>query len=84
LNSLADRREVPIRIGKRGYRVQTELDDDTLRRVVGIVNEVGMAVGGNADQDKTLMLMCLQLAYYIDRISERLESLDKRLDSLKP
>ena len=79
---MAERREIRIPIGKRSYSMQTELDDDTINRVAGIVNEVCRAINGNIEQDELLMLTCLQLAYKLEKISERLEPLDRRLDNL--
>ena len=80
---MAERREVRISIGKRNYLMQTELDDDTLSRVVGIVNEVCGSIEGNIDHDSLLMLTCLQLAYNLEKISVLLEPLDKRLNDVK-
>ena len=79
---MVERREVRILIGKRHYLMQTELDGDTLDRVVGILNEVCELIGENIDQDSMLMLACLHLAYNIEKISKRLEPLDRRLNDL--
>jgi len=81
---LADKREVRIPIGKRSYLLQTELDDDALNRVVAIVNEIGRAIADNLDQDNMLMLVCLQLAYNLEKVSGLLETLDKRLSDIDP
>ena len=81
---MEDWREVRIPIGKRSYLMQTELDDDTLDRVVSIMNEVRVAIGGDIDQDDLVMLMCLQLAYNLEKVSDLLEYLNRRLDDLKP
>ena len=81
---MAERREVRIPIGKRTYLMQTELDDDTLGRVVSIVDEVSGAIGENIDQDNLLMLTCLQLAYSLEKFQGLFESLDRRLNNLKP
>jgi len=80
---LADRREVRIQIGKRNYLVQTELDNETLKRVVDIVKEAGGAINGNVDQDNLLMFTCLQLAYNLEKTSELLEFFNRRFDDLK-
>ena len=81
---MAERREIRVTIGQRSYPMQTELDDDTLNRVVGIVNEVCGAISGNVDHDSLLMLTCLQLAYNLEKISRLLEPLDEKLNELKP
>ena len=81
---MADKREVRIPIGKRSYLLQTELDDDALNRVVAIVNEIGRAIADNLDQDNMLMLVCLQLAYNLEKVSGLLETLDKRLSDIDP
>ena len=83
LTALAERREVRIAIGKRSYFIHTELDDDTLNRVVDIVNEVCGSISGHVDRDSLLMLTCLQLAYNLEKISGLLEPLDRRLSDLK-
>ena len=79
---MIERREVRILVGKRHYLMQTELDDDALDHVVGIVNEICGSIGGNVDQDNLLMLTCLQLAYNLEKVSALLESLDSRLNDL--
>jgi len=80
---LADRREVRIKIGKRSYSIQTELDDEMLKRVVDIVKEAGGVINGSVDQDNLLMLTCLQLAYNLEKVSELLEIFDRRFNDLK-
>ena len=80
--NLIEQREVPVSIGRRTYHIKTELDDDVLGRVVGIVNEASGSINKKADHDSLLMLTCLQLAYNIERISHLLESFDKRLECL--
>jgi hypothetical protein len=62
--------------------MQTALDEPTLARVTAIVDEVGQAIGSGTDQDHLLMLTCLQLAYTLEKISNRLEPLKFRLESL--
>ena len=81
--ALTERREVVIPIGKRSYLMQTQLDDDRLNRVVGIVNDVCGRIDGDIDQENLLMLTCLQLAYNLEKITGLLESLDGKLNDLK-
>lgn len=76
---MAELREVRIIIGRRSYRMQTTLDDETLERVTSLVAEVGSTTRSGVDQDNWLMLTCLQLAYSLDRISQRLSPLEDRL-----
>jgi hypothetical protein len=59
--------------------MQTALDEPTLDRVVSIVSDVSSSAGDNVDQDQLLMLTCLQLAYSLEKISQRLEKLTDRL-----
>jgi len=63
--------------------MQTELDDDTFGRIVDIVDEIYVSLDRNTDQDKLLVLICLQLAYKLEKFSGTLESLDKKLKNLK-
>ena len=79
---MAERREVRIQIGKRSYLIQTDLDDETLKRVVDIVKEAGEAIGGNVDQDNLLVFTSLQLAYNLEKTSKLLEFFDRRFDDL--
>jgi hypothetical protein len=62
--------------------MQTALDEPTLSRVTSIVEEVGRAIGSGTDQDHLLMLTCLQLAYTLEKVSKKLESLEDRLQRL--
>ena len=80
---MTERREVCVSIGKQSYIMHTELDNDTLDKVVGIANEVCGAINGSLSQDSLLMLTCLQLAYNLEKISERLEPLDRKLSGLR-
>ena len=79
---MAERREVRIQIGKRSYLIQTDLDDEMLKRVVDIVKEAGEAIGGNVDQDNLLVFTSLQLAYNLEKTSKLLELFDRRFDDL--
>jgi hypothetical protein len=63
--------------------MQTALDEPTLLRVTAIVDEVGQALGNGIDQDHLLMLTCLQLAYTLEKVSKKLESLEDKLQDLE-
>jgi hypothetical protein len=77
---VAELREVHILIGKRNYRIQTALDDPTLERIRAIISEITSALGDDVDQEKRLMLTCLQLAYSVEKISWRLGAMTSRLE----
>ena len=62
--------------------MQTVLDEPTLSRVVSIVDEVGQAIESGTDQDHLLMLTCLQLAYTLEKVSKKLESLEEKLQNI--
>jgi len=62
--------------------MQTDLDDDKLKRVVGIVNEVCGSMSSNIDQEGLLMLTCLHLAYDLEKIPQLLEPLNRKLEDL--
>jgi hypothetical protein len=62
--------------------MQTGLDDDTFKRVTDIVSEVCADMSSDIDQDKLLVLICLQLAYKLEKFSGSLESLDRRLNDI--
>jgi hypothetical protein len=63
--------------------MQTALDDSTLNRIVSIISEITGAVGGEVDQEKLLMLTCLQLAYSVEKISWRLGAVTSRLEEVE-
>ncbi|HCL80469.1 MAG TPA: hypothetical protein DIC53_10945 [Synergistaceae bacterium] len=65
-------REVPVRVGKKAYFLETALDDDTLARVSGIMSEVADEFADGLDQEQVLLLSCLQLAWTLDKIGSRL------------
>jgi hypothetical protein len=76
---LGERREVRISIGKRHYRLQTDLDESEFSRVADIVTQITDSMGDNLDLDQRLLLVCLQLAHSLEKISKKLEPLLERL-----
>lgn len=65
-------REVPVRVGKKVYFLGTALDDETLVRVSDIISEVVGEFADGLDQERVLLLSCLQLAWTLDKIGSRL------------
>ncbi len=76
---MSELREVRILIGRRSYRMQTALDEATLERVTSMVTEIATDVGAGVDQDTLLMFTCLQLAYSLDKIAQRLQPVEDRV-----
>ena len=81
---MIERQEVRILIGKRNYRMQTDLDESEVLRVTGIVKEIARTIGDNLDQDKLLLLTCLHLAYNMEKISKTLEQLLDKIENATP
>ena len=81
---MTELREVRILIGRRSYRMQTALDEATLDRVISMVTEIGEVVGTGVDQDTLLMFTCLQLAYSLDQIAQRLQPVGERVKEGEP
>ena len=77
-------REVRIVIGKRSYRIQTALSEDTLERVISMVADVSQNIGDGVEQESLLLLTCLQFAYSLDKISRRVTPLVDALEQIEP
>ncbi|GHV33008.1 hypothetical protein FACS1894187_00170 [Synergistales bacterium] len=77
---LEDQRDVKIVIGKRTYNIYTRLDDSTLKSVTSIVNSVISEVDSDKGHEKTLMMTCMNLAYYLNDAEQRLASLLDKID----
>ena len=79
-------RDVFLSIGKGNYRIRTPLKDEDLERVRSLIRQAGPHPGNCAhvpfrgmDQENLLVLTCLQLAYTLDSVTTRLETLLERL-----
>ncbi len=59
-------RNVMITLGKKTYSVETVLDDSTLNRVIGNIQESFSDESDVEDQEKSLLLACLDLSYRLD------------------
>ena len=81
---MSELREVSVVVGKRSYRMRTALDEDTLARVTSMAAVLCEAAGEGIDQENRLLLTCLQLAYSLDRISERVGPLLSHMETLTP
>ena len=79
-----ERREFQISIGKRTYRMQTDLSESESLRVRDVVSDISRSMGDDFEQDQILLLTCLQLAYNLEKISQTLEPLNDRLGNLTP
>lgn len=65
-------RNVMITLGKKTYSIETALDDSTLNRVIGNIQESFSDYLDGEDQEKCLLLACLDLSYRLDTVlSER-------------
>ena len=59
-------RNVMITLGNKTYSVETSLDDSTLNRVIGNIQESFSDEPDIDDQEKSLLLACLDLSYRLD------------------
>lgn len=75
--------EVKIIIGKRLYNIYTALDKPTFDRVAAIVRNVSMSMKDDIDQDQLLMLICMRLAYGLEKTMGKLTPLVEALENLE-
>lgn len=61
-------RNVMITLGKKTYSVETLLDDSTLNRVIGNIQESFSDELDVDDQERSLLLACLDLSYRLDAL----------------
>lgn len=78
---MAELRDIRILIGKRNYRVQTALDDESLQKVIALVTEVAKGFGDGLDQENLLLFTCLHLAYSLEKVSKNLGDFVEELES---
>jgi hypothetical protein len=70
-----EKRSVRIKLGKRSYNVRTALEPEQLDRIVALLHRVVEESGNNRDQEELLGLTSLRLAFFLDDIASKLESL---------
>ncbi|MDI3531891.1 MAG: hypothetical protein PWR28_236 [Synergistaceae bacterium] len=70
-----EKRSVRIKLGKRSYNVRTALEPEQLDRIVALLHRVVEESGNNRDQEELLVLTSLRLAFFLDDIASKLESL---------
>ncbi len=68
-------RGVALNIGKGVYTITTQLDNEALDRVRGLIDEACGEITKGSRQEDILMLACLRLAYSLDAVSEKLKVL---------
>ena len=68
-------RGVALNIGKGVYTITTQLDNEALDRVRGLIDEACGEITKGSRQEDILMLACLRLAYSLDAASEKLRAI---------
>ncbi|HPI97101.1 MAG TPA: hypothetical protein PLV56_00035 [Synergistales bacterium] len=59
-------RDVLITIGNKSYSIETGLEEDVLNRILFHIEEAMSGVDATADQEKALLIACLDLSYRFD------------------
>lgn len=59
-------RNVMITLGSKSYSIETALDDTTLNRVIGNIQRSFSDYVDEEDQEKSLLLACLDLSYRLE------------------
>lgn len=59
-------RNVMITLGSKSYSIETALDDATLNRVIGNIQRSFSDYVDIEDQEKSLLLACLDLSYRLE------------------
>ena len=73
-------RDVFLTIGKSTYTIQTALENEELDRVKGLINEACGEIVKGAKQEDLLMLTCLRLAYSLDVVNGKIQSILDKID----
>ena len=72
--------DVTIKVGRSVYNIKTTLDDASLARVVGMMSEISAGFEHAPDQERTLLLLCLQLGWALEKVRSRLESVSEEFE----
>ena len=59
-------RDVLITIGNKSYSIETGLEEHVLNRVLSHIEEAMSGVDATSDQEKALLVACLDLSYRLD------------------
>ena len=81
---MASLREVSLKIGRKTYHLRTSLDDESLRGITAIAEEISGGIETH-DQENVLVLSCLQLAWLLQKLGRLLEkTLEQTSDKEEP
>ncbi|MBN1333483.1 MAG: hypothetical protein JW971_06940 [Synergistales bacterium] len=59
-------RDVLITIGNKSYSIETGLEENVLNRILLHIEEAMSGVDAASDQEKALLIACLDLSYRLD------------------
>jgi hypothetical protein len=75
-------RDVTIKVGRKIYHVRTSLDEESLARVLANMAEITGGLENSLDQEKLLLLLCLQLGWSLEKIRSRIDSVAEELEEI--
>ncbi|NLM70459.1 MAG: hypothetical protein GX181_00680 [Synergistaceae bacterium] len=73
-------RDVTIKVGKNSYSIKTTLDDDSLGRISSLLADAAERTDSSQDQEKVLLILCLQLAWALEKTLSKLEAISEELE----
>ncbi len=73
-------RDVTIKVGRSVYHVRTSLDDESLMRVTKLMAEFTGELEHTLDQEKILLLLCLQLGWTLEKIRSKIDVFSEELE----
>ena len=73
-------RDVSVQIGKASYSIGTSLDDDSLKRMEALMADVTDKLDRSLDQEKVLLILCLQLAWTLENTRSKIEGLYEEIE----
>lgn len=76
-------RKIKLKIGKRSYNLQTALDDDAVERVAALTSEIAGKLDEFTPQEERLALVCMTLAWKLERATAKMKLLAETMDKLK-
>ena len=71
--------DATVKIGKQTYNIRTTLDDENLLRVMNLITDVVERLDETLDQEKTLLLLCLQLGWTLEKMRSKIDEYAEEL-----
>jgi len=75
---MSEARNVEITLGGKNYAIETALDNGVLNRIIGNIQESFSNYEDEEDQEKSLLLVCLDLSYKLEELRSSIPGNDRK------